>query len=200
MTKTEAPEPQGGPPRKPRNAAVRKREYLKREEVDRLRKAANQLGRHGERDSTLILIAFRHGLRVKELVSMLDWHQVDFQARTVFIRRCKGSKDGEHTLEKDEIAALRRIMKTQAGPIFTNERGGPLTESGVFKIIARAGEKAGLGFAVHPHMLRHACGYDMTKRGLPTRLIQDWLGHKNIQHTVRYTELDADKFRKTKMW
>ena len=64
----------------------------------------------------------------------------------------------------------------------------------VRKIVARAGELAGLGFPVHPHMLRHACGYKLANDGHDTRAIQQYLGHKNITHTVRYTELSADRF------
>lgn len=188
------------PPRKPKNASVRKDEYLKRAEVARLMKAAAGLGRNGHRDATMILLAFRHGLRVRELVAMLDWHQVDLVGRTVAIRRCKKSKDTEHTLEKDEVAALKKLGPQPSGPVFVNERGGNLSERGFHIIVQRAGIKAGLGPHIHPHMLRHACGYDMTERMIPTRYIQEWLGHKNIQHTVRYTEMGSGRFKKVRMW
>jgi type 1 fimbriae regulatory protein FimB/type 1 fimbriae regulatory protein FimE len=75
-----------------------------------------------------------------------------------------------------------------------SERGGPLTENAVGKLVARAGEAAGLELEVHPHMLRHACGYYLANKGTDTRAIQAYLGHRNIQHTVRYTELAADRF------
>lgn len=188
------------PPRKPQNLAVRKHEYLKRHEVDALRKAAGQLGRQGHRDSTMILFCYRHGLRATELVSMLDWHQVDLVEKTVMVRRCKGSKDTEHTLEKDEIAALKKLGESREGPVFVSERGGVMSERAFHNIVARAGKKAGLGAHIHPHQLRHACGFDMVGRGIPLRLIQDWLGHKNIRHTVWYTQLGPERFKKTKMW
>jgi type 1 fimbriae regulatory protein FimB/type 1 fimbriae regulatory protein FimE len=194
--------PRDGPPRKSPNAQVRGREYLTEDEVDRLRKAAARLGRHGHRDATLILAGFRHGLRVSELVSW-QWDQVDLDSGTVYIRRRKGSKSGMHTLERDEVTALKKLApapRERTGPVFRNERGGPLSESGFFKILARAGVEAGLAFPVHPHMLRHACGFELTRAGHPTRMIQEWLGHRNIQHTVRYTELDPERFRKAKMW
>ena len=69
-----------------------------------------------------------------------------------------------------------------------------MTTAAVRKIIARAGKVAGLGFPVHPQMLRHACGYKLANDGHDTRAIQHYMGHKNIQHTVRYTELTADRF------
>ena len=188
------------PPRKPRNRSRRKREYLEAPQVAALMKAANQLGRNGHRDSTMILVTFRHGLRAKELTEMLDWHQLDLTGKTLAVLRCKGSKDTEHTLEKDEVAALKKLGPQASGPVFVNERGGRVSENSFHKIVQRAGEKAGLGPHVHPHMLRHSCGYDMTSRGIPTRYIQEWLGHRNIQHTVRYTELGPGRFKKIKMW
>ena len=59
----------------------------------------------------------------------------------------------------------------------------------------RAGEAAGLGFPAHPHMLRHACGFALANKGHDTRTLQAYLGHKNIQHTVSYTELSPDRFK-----
>jgi type 1 fimbriae regulatory protein FimE len=79
--------------------------------------------------------------------------------------------------------------------VFTTERRGPLTDSAVRKIVARAGEEAKLGFPVHPHMLRHACGFKLANEGHDTRAIQHYLGHRNIQHTVRYTEMAPDRFK-----
>jgi type 1 fimbriae regulatory protein FimB/type 1 fimbriae regulatory protein FimE len=69
-----------------------------------------------------------------------------------------------------------------------------MTDSAIRKLVARAGEAAGIEMPVHPHMLRHACGYTLANRGTDTRAIQAYLGHRNIQHTVRYTELAADRF------
>lgn len=79
--------------------------------------------------------------------------------------------------------------------MFTTELGGPLTASGVRKIVARAGGAARLGFPVHPHMLRHATGYKLANDGQDTRAIQHYLGHKNIAHTTRYTNLAPDRFK-----
>ena len=62
-------------------------------------------------------------------------------------------------------------------------------------LFARLGERAGMAFPIHPHMLRHACGYALANAGHDTRALQAWLGHRNIQHTVRYTELAPDRFK-----
>jgi integrase len=189
------------PPRRP-NAETRDREWLSEDEVNRLRRAAGRAGRNGLRDATMILVAYRHGLRVSEL-SAWRWESIDLDAGTVFVKRVKGSKPGMHTLERDEVSALKRLApssRERTGPVFRTDRGGPMSPSGFFKVLARAGAAAGLSFPVHPHMLRHACGYELTRAGKATRVIQDWMGHKNIQNTVRYTELDPGRFRREKMW
>jgi len=183
------------PPIRRPNAERRSREYLTEREVDALMKAARSLGRHGHRDATLILLAYRHGLRVSELVA-LRWNQVDFQQGLLHVSRVKNGTPSVHPLRGPELRSLRRLGRTYPGAtyIFLTERGGPLTASGVRKIVARAGEAAELGFPAHPHMLRHATGYKLANDGHDTRAIQHYLGHRSIQHTVRYTELAADRF------
>jgi type 1 fimbriae regulatory protein FimB/type 1 fimbriae regulatory protein FimE len=102
-----------------------------------------------------------------------------------------------HPLRGPEIRALRKQQRdnTCSAYVFCSERGGPMTEWTVRKVLTRAGELAALGFPVHPHMLRHACGFKLANDGQDTRAIQHYLGHRNIQHTVRYTELAAHRFR-----
>lgn len=157
--------------------------------------AARKTGRHGHRDSTLILVGFRHGLRVSELVS-LRWDQVDLGQGTLHVNRAKNGSPSTHPLRGTEIRALRRLKRDYAGVyVFTTERKGPLTTSTVRKLIARTGEKAGFDFPIHPHMLRHSTGYYLANKGMDTRAIQAYLGHKQIQHTVRYTELSANRFK-----
>ena len=157
--------------------------------------SAGKAGRHRHRDRTLILIAFRHALRVSELVA-LRWDQVDLKQGLLHINRAKNGSPSTHPLRGPEIRALRRLQRDypETPYVFVTERKGPLTTSSVRKIITRAGVKAKLGFPVHPHMLRHACGFYLANEGHDTRSIQHYLGHKNIQHTVRYTELAADRF------
>jgi len=185
------------PPRRPLNADVRTREHLLKAEVDRLRTAAGAAGRNGHRDSTMILIAYRHGLRSAELVA-LRWEQIDWDQRTIHVRRVKHGTPGTHPLLRDELAALRKLdgFKQQDGLIFQTESFGPISTRGWGLIVARAGALAGLGFPTHPHMLRHGCGYYLANQGHDTRAIQAWLGHVNIQHTVEYTKLAPDRFQK----
>ena len=111
--------------------------------------------------------------------------------------RLKNGVASTHPLRGPELRALRRLQRDYpASPyVFTTERRGPLTDSAVRKIVARAGEGAKLGFPVHPHMLRHACGFKLANEGHDTRAIQHYLGHRNIQHTVRYTEMAPDRFK-----
>ena len=183
-------------PRRPPNTARRSREYLTPEETDVLIQAAGQVGRHRLRDQTLLLLMYRHGLRVSEAVD-LRWDQFDLKVARVHINRIKSGKDSTHFLEGDELRVLRRLQKQQSsdGFVFITERGGPMVRSSVNKIVERAGQQAGLGFPVHPHMLRHACGFALANRGVDTRIIQDYLGHKSIAHTVRYTQLTPHRFR-----
>ena len=184
------------PPRKPKNAERRSREYLTPGEVERLIKAAEKLGRHGHRDGTMLLLSYRHGLRVSELCA-LRWDQVDLGQGLLHVRRAKNGTPSTHPIHGPELRSLRRVQREYpASPyVFTGERNGPLTDSTVRKIVARAGQAAELGFPVHPHMLRHAAGYKLANDGQDTRAIQHYLGHKNITHTVRYTELSADRFK-----
>ncbi len=182
------------PPRRIPNKERRSREYLTDKEVVALMDAARKTGRHGHRDATLILLAYRHAFRVAELVA-LRWDQIDLAQGLLHVSRVKNGTPSTHPLRGPEIRALRRLQREYSGPyVFVTERKGPLTTSAVRKIIARAGERTGIGFPVHPHMLRHACGFKLANDGHDTRAIQHYLGHKNIQHTVRYTELAPDRF------
>ena len=93
--------------------------------------------------------------------------------------------------------ALRRLQREQ-GPsshVFMTERDGPMTPKAFHALFGRIGARAKMQFPIHPHMLRHGCGYALANAGHDTRALQAWLGHKNIQHTVRYTELSLDRFR-----
>jgi len=183
------------PPRRRKNAEIRSREYLTAEEVDRLMEAAGKVGRHRYRDRTLVLIAFRHALRASELVA-LRWDQVDLKLGLLHVTRAKNGSPSTHPLRGPEIRALRRLQRDypETPYVFVTERCGPLTTAAVRKLIARAGVKAKIGFPIHPHMLRHACGFYLANEGHDTRAIQHYMGHKNIQHTVRYTELTSDRF------
>ncbi|MEM6559912.1 MAG: tyrosine-type recombinase/integrase, partial [Myxococcota bacterium] len=150
--------------------------------------------RHGERDATMILVAYRHGLRVSELVN-LRWEQVDFATGLLHVRRRKKGTPSTHPMGGQEIRSLRKLKREGEGAfVFTTQRKGPLTDSTFRKILAVAGERAELELPIHPHMLRHSTGFKLANDGQDTRAIQHYLGHRNIQHTVRYTELAADRF------
>ena len=182
-------------PTRPKNREVRSREHLLPDEVDTLVKAAGTVGRHQLRDRVLILTAYRHGLRVSELVA-LKWDQIDLKRAQMHVNRVKNGSPATHPIEGGELRLLRQLQRkyTDTPFLFTTERGGPLTRSTVSKLLSRAGQEAGLPFPVHPHMLRHGTGYYLANKGIPTRTIQAYLGHKSIQHTVRYTELSGKTF------
>ena len=151
----------------------------------------------GRRDATLILIAFRHGLRAIEICD-LEWSQVEFgRSAALHVRRVKNGKPSVHPLRGDEIRALRELRRQfpDSGFVFATERGGPFTADAVNRLIKRIGERARMPFQIHAHMLRHGCGYALANAGHDTRAIQDWLGHRSIQHTVRYTELSPTRFK-----
>ena len=183
-------EPHRRPPKRVRNADVRAREYLTNAEVDRLIKAAGA-NRNGHRDATMVLVAYRHGLRPVELVT-LRWDAIDFAHGQIHVSRAKNGAPSVHPLSGVELRALRRLKRDQEPPspfVFTSERGAPFTTAGWRKMVARLGVAAKLGFKAHPHMFRHACGFQLANQGTDTRTLQAYLGHRNIQHTVRYTEL-----------
>jgi len=182
-------------PSRPKNQEVRSREHLPPDEVKSLMKAAGSVGRHRLRDRVLILTAYRHGLRVSELVAQ-KWDQIDLKRAQLHVHRLKNGSPATHPIEGDELRLLRRLRREYPDSpfLFVTERGGPMTRSTVSKLLSRAGQEAGLPFSVHPHMLRHGTGHYLANKGVPTRTIQAYLGHKSIQHTVRYTELSSKAF------
>lgn len=184
------------PPRRRANREVRSREHLTPDEVERLIASVGASGRHQGRDQTLVTLMYRHGLRVSEAVS-LRWDQVDIKAGHLHVNRLKNGVASTHPLRGPELRKLRQLRRDYPDTpyLFVSERGGPMTSSNVRKLVAKGGQEAGLGFPVHPHMLRHACGYKLANDGHDTRALQHYLGHKNITHTVRYTEMAPDRFR-----
>lgn len=177
-----------------RNSELRPREHLTEREVEKLIDAAKD-NRHGQRDSAMILICFRHGLRASELCE-LQWSDVEFESATLHLRRAKGGQTGTHPLLGDELRALRVLKRDAQSPfIFVSERGAPFTVSGLQKMIERVGIEAKMPFKLHPHMLRHAAGYVLANKGTDTRTLQAYLGHRSIQSTVRYTELAPGRFK-----
>ena len=176
------------------------RKFLTLTEVRNLMSAARNT-QTGVRDSCLILLAFRHGLRISELLR-LRFRDLEMAEGRINIRRLKNGFSTVHPLMSDECKAImewsqvRAQWKPAVDPeiVFISQRGTQLSRGQAWRIIRQAGELAGTATHTHPHMLRHACGYELAERGTDTRLIQDYLGHRNIRHTVRYTASNAARF------
>jgi type 1 fimbriae regulatory protein FimB/type 1 fimbriae regulatory protein FimE len=183
-------------PIRPPNSELRSREHLTEAEIEKLLAAAKG-NRHGHRDATMLLVAYRHGLRASELV------ESPMGAGRLRVRHpARPSRQAgtpvPHPIIGDELRALRRLQRVQQprSPfVFTSVRGAPFTTARFARMVERAGRAAGLSFKAHPHMLRHACGFALANKGHDTRALQAFLGHKNIQHTVRYTELAPTRFK-----
>ena len=181
------------PLRRP-NSELRPREHLTEREVEKLIEAAKG-NRWGQRDATMILTAFRHGLRASELCG-LQWSDIEFETGAVHLRRAKGGTTATHPLLGDELRALRALKREAKSPfVFVSERNAPFSVSGFAKLVERAGIEAKLPFKVHPHMLRHSTSYALANKGTDTRTLQAYLGHRSIQSTVRYTDLAPGRFK-----
>ena len=171
-----------------------RRRYLTEDELAKLIKATRK-GRYGRRDATLMLLMARHGLRVTEAID-LRWDQVDF-AKGHYVRRLKGGIHSVHPIQGDELRNLRELRREQdpeSAFVFTSDCKGPMTRSNVAKMIEAAAARAGLAHC-YPHQLRHTCGHLLADAGHDTRRLQLWLGHSDIKHTARYSELSAKPFK-----
>jgi type 1 fimbriae regulatory protein FimB len=173
--------------------------FLTENEMKKFLEAARK-GRHGVRDFCLMLTAYRHGLRVSELID-IRLKDLDFDSARIYVRRLKGSLSTHQPIEGDELRSIRAWLKIRenypnasSNYLFLSERG-PLTRQAVNYLVEQIGKRAKLNFKVNPHMLRHSTGcYYLANKGCDTRLIQDYLGHRNITHTVRYTRTSAHRF------
>ena len=176
------------------------RKHLVLTEIDRLI-AATKGSRNEARDRCLLLLMFRHGLRVSEACG-LRLSQVDIESRVLHVARLKRGLSTTQPLRIDEVRAIkawlaeRKRWNPDTDAFFVSERRTPLNRKTAWVAIRAYGEKAGLAIAAHPHMLRHACGFALADQGADTRLIQDYLGHRNIQHTVIYTATNPARFEK----
>ena len=191
--KSTRPSPPAPPMKHKRDGSVR--DYLRPDEVDAMVQAVRKSGRHRVRDAAIILLMFRHGLRTAELVA-LRWQQVDLKAGYLDVHRVKQGHDAKHPLRGPQLRLLREVQRLYPDSpyVFVSQRKAPLSPRSIRAIVAQAGRLAGLPFIPHPHQLRHACGYYLASQGHDTRAIQDYLGHKNIQYTVRYTAMAPHRF------
>jgi type 1 fimbriae regulatory protein FimB/type 1 fimbriae regulatory protein FimE len=171
-------------------------EFLTPKQVDLVAKAATKIGRHRFRDGQIIRTAYRHGLRASELAH-LKRDQVSLDTAEMMIRRLKKGQDMMHPISGEETRAFRKLFRDYGSSpwVFTTERGGPLTPSAIQKIVARAGRRAELPMPIHPHMLRHSCGYKLANDGVDLRTIMDYLGHKTVSQVIKYTKVNPARFR-----
>ena len=194
------------PPIKKKSTELRKRKYLTEEEIGKVRKAAKQKSKHKHRNDTLILMMFRHGLRVSEAVD-LQWEQINFKHKQLHVVRRKNGKPATHPLDEITLRALGQLKKDQlekykskkdypeTSYLFVTDEGKRIAVRTAHHIVAQAGKRADLPFTISPHMLRHSTGFYLANEGADTRIIQDYMGHANIQNTVIYTELNANRFK-----
>jgi len=176
------------------------RKHLTILEVDKLL-AATKGSRLEARDRCLLLLMFRHGLRVSEACALrLD--QVDIEGRVLHVRRLKKGLSTTHPLRADELRVVkawlteRAKMKPEGKTFFVSQQRKALDRRSAWKAVRKYGELAALPLPTHPHMLRHACGFALADQGADTRLIQDYLGHRSIQHTVIYTAANPARFER----
>ncbi|MCC3409531.1 MAG: tyrosine-type recombinase/integrase [Microcoleus sp. PH2017_10_PVI_O_A] len=178
------------------NLSIRSREYLTEQEIEGLLLVAkaNKDRFFALRDYLAILLSFRHGLRVSELIA-LRWQAIDFDAARIHIQRLKNGTPGVHPLQADELRGLKSLRKFQNSPwIFTTKSKVPVTRDGIAKMLRRITAIAKLEISTHPHMFRHSCGFYLASKGYDPRLIQEYLGHKSIQHSATYTALSPGRF------
>ncbi|EPC4333562.1 tyrosine-type DNA invertase [Enterobacter asburiae] len=177
-----------------------KRRYLTHEEILLIIKATSH-GQHEARDRCMILMCYIHGLRVSELTS-LKFSDIDLITGSIYMRRLKKGLNTMHPLQSKEIAFLNEWLEIRQkynrnnNPdwLFLSTFGTRLTRQSFYKMLRKYSILARLPVMATPHMLRHACGFSLADQGMDTRLIQDYLGHKNIRHTVHYTSTNAARF------
>ena len=166
-----------------------KRKHLTSHEVEVLLKTCKD-----HRNHTMILLGYRHGMRVSELIS-LEWNALDLTTGTISLSRMKNGIPSTHPLTGQELRALRRLKRENPNSrhVFLSNRGHPMTRQNVHAL-SDLGKAAGFEFPVHAHMLRHGCGTKLANDGRDTRSIQHYMGHRNIQSTVIYTHMNANRF------
>lgn len=168
--------------------------YLTPDQVAILIKTARQ-NRHGTRDALMISLAYHHGLRVSELLE-LRWNAIDWKRADVAVNRLKGSKSNRQPPNGGDLRALRALHRERTSDeyVFVSERGGPITRDGFNKLLKAAADRTGIKNA-YPHALRHACGHALAMKGRDMRLVQEYLGHTNVQNTARYMDGVSARFR-----
>jgi len=179
------------------NDEQRGRRNLTHQEVELICKAIRAGSRYPDRDETMVLMAFHHGLRISELTN-IKYQRINLKTQQVSVKRLKNGIDSLHPISsKREMMLLRRLYKASgrplSGDVFVNERGSGVTTDGFRKMFTKFSLKA-LGIKWNPHALRHGCGTTLIERGVGIRQLQVYLGHRNIQNTTQYLHESSKQF------
>lgn len=176
------------PPRKQCAPRLELRRHLTKSEIDAMVSATRISGAHGLRNALLILLAYRHALRVSELLA-LTWSDINLEDLSIHIRRKNNGTSSTHQLNATEagwLCRLRRAASDSSNYVFCSDKGLPLARRTAHFIISKAAEQARIDVGVHPHMLRHARAFHLVSKGLDTRRLQAYMGHRNAKHTLVY--------------
>ena len=181
--------------KKPTDLHEKDRNYFFGDEIEQLLEEAKK-NRYGVRDHLIILMMYRHGFRVSELVNV-TLKDIDLKRARIWVQRVKGSLSTEQPIAGDELRAIRRYLKERDSELpwlFISERQQQLSRKALNTMLERMGER--LGLHAHPHKLRHSCGYYLADKGNDFRVIQDYLGHRDPKHTMIYTRIAGSRFRR----
>jgi len=163
--------------------------YLTQEEMKRLLKVIDN-----RRDKAIFLMAYSYGLRASE-VGLLRREDIDFERFKIRITRLKGSISAEYPLRPEVAKALRSYLRTRKddSPIlFPSRRGLPINRRTLDYLMKKYSEKAGIPQEKrHFHVLKHSIATHLLDAGADIMFVKDWLGHKNIQNTIVYSQLTS---------
>ena len=181
----------------------KKRKYLTEQEINRVL-SVSCVDKNDVRNKLIMLMCFIHGFRVSEVCNV-KLSDLDIEGRVIQIHRLKNGFSTIHPLTKKEceqislwLSERHSLIHSTNEWLFVSRKGDKLSRQNVYCIVRNYGKRAGLPLEIHPHMFRHSCGYALANKGVDTRLIQDYLGHKNIAHTVIYTASNSERF--TGLW
>lgn len=175
---------------------VSKRNYLKEHEVNELLNVCSTT-KEVHRNRLILLLLYRHGLRVSELINLQIDH-IDFKEGKLEVYRLKGSNNSVHPLQRDTINLLRKYLKERkhdSNYLLLSNRGNVISRFTVTNLIKHLSKLANLPITASAHTLRHSCGYYLANKDYPLQIIQDYLGHKNANNTRIYTKLNSNKFK-----
>jgi integrase len=159
--------------------------------------AASKKTRYPKRNYLLLLMIYRHGLRVSEAIAIKK-SDVNIKESRIWVNRLKSGLSVKQPISGDELRAIKRYLNSRDDNLpwlFVNERGLPLTRQAINYIVNVVASSANLE-NVHPHTLRHSCGFYLANKGYDLRLIQDYLGHRDPKHTAYYTRVVSKRFEK----